>query len=187
MAKRIFRTKTTNVSEQGEIVTETEEEQLSILGRLATASGILIGLGALATAAGTLWNYNYQWARDIEVRTHEVKKPFYEQQFKYYFQAVETVGRLATSSVAKDEDIRAFWVLYYSLLAAVEDVNVDRAMVIFGHLLNSNAPQHCLKDASLLLSHCVKKSLEDTWQVNLGEPPELSCNEESRLKVSNCR
>src|SRR5213082_2748468 len=76
--------------------------------------------------------------------------------------------------------------LFYEKQATLYFNAVDEAMVAFGELLNRNAGRDCLQQASLLLSHCVKKSLEASWNVNLGAPPELPCERASFKEVSQC-
>jgi hypothetical protein len=187
MARSIIRTKTTFTNEAGEEITrESEEARASIFDRatsIATTVGILIGL---ITAIGTVYNYKIQAEHDLSVRERESKKLFYEKQATLYFKAVDTVGKIANAKSPNKPDIDEFWLLYWGSLGTVEDNAVDEAMVAFGELLNRNAGRDCLQQASLLLSHCVKKSLEASWNVSLGAPPELPCERASFKEVSQC-
>ncbi len=91
----------------------------------------------------------------------------------FYVEAMETVGKIATSESPAKEDLDRFWQLYWGRLGSVEDSQVDRAMVLFGNMIEPKLmPQRCLRIASLLLAHCVKSSWARTWQVKLDDPPE---------------
>jgi hypothetical protein len=130
--------------------------------------------------------YSYQSTKDIENRTFEAKKPFFEKQTAFYVDAMQTVSKIANSTTPSDEDLSHFWQLYWDALAAVEDNRVDRAMVIFGQRLSDTPPasKQCLTRLSLLLAHCVQQSWADTWHVRLDKPPELPCTDESFASVS---
>jgi hypothetical protein len=59
--------------------------------------------------------------------------------------------------------------MYWGSLAMVEDKGVNQAMITVEMILrNKSRDEGCLKGASLVLAHCVKRSLEknvwsDTW------------------------
>jgi hypothetical protein len=99
---------------------------------------------------------------------------------------METVSKIATSTSPAKDDVDHFWTIYWGRLGAVEDKNVDRAMVLFGKKLTNKSSADCLKNNSLLLAHCVKQSWADTWNVNLSPPTELPCNEPSFELVAGC-
>lgn len=195
MAKRVHRTKTTGTFDGKEITDEVEEERSSWFGieaapLYAAIVGALVGLLTAIVAVGT---YYYQSTKDIETRTFEAKKPFFEKQTARYVDAMETVSRIAKSTTPSQGDLSHFWQLYWGPLAAVEGIHVDNVMVIFGKRLGDNPParKECLTRISLLLAHCVKQSWSDTWHVPLDRPPELPCTDESFPKsfaeVSACK
>jgi hypothetical protein len=72
-------------------------------------------------------------------------------------------------------------------LAGAEDNLVDNAMVLFGEKLDEKSSTGYLQDASLLLAHCAKKSLEDAWKMAFGPPAELPCNDAPSQQVKACK
>jgi hypothetical protein len=149
----------------------------------AAVIGIVVGL---TTAIVGVASYREQARKDLATRDFESKKPFFDKQIEFYVDAMETVSKIAVSESPTKDDIVHFWTIYWGRLAAVEDEDVDKAMVIFGKKLDSKSPAKCLQDNALLLAHCVKKSWENTWKVPLGEPPELPCNAQSFQIVDRC-
>ena len=105
------------------------------------------------------------------------KKSFLEKQAELYFEVVPLVSKLANSEspdLIEKEDESRFWHIFWGELGMVEDADVARAMDLFGTSLNAfqgridNEP--CAKQRkaiSLMLSHCVRKSLGDNWGVQL--------------------
>ncbi|HEY1797230.1 MAG TPA: hypothetical protein VGG57_14055 [Stellaceae bacterium] len=187
MTKETTRTTINTIGDDGEEVsTETEIEKLHGLERFSSFSTIFGIAVALITVMGTLINYHYQHERDLDVRDREIKKIFYENQSKLYMSATDTVAKIASNITPSQVDVEKFWTLYWGSLATVEDTDVDSAMVEFGKLLNRKAEQHCLQAASLLLAHCVKQSFSKTWRVDLPQPPEFPCTQDSFNSVHTC-
>jgi hypothetical protein len=156
----------------------------------AAAFGIIFG--AITAMLGVA-SYREQVAssrdqadKELAARVFEAQKPFFEKQTEFYVEAMETVSKIATSASPAKDDLDHFWALYWGRLAAVEDTNVDHAMVVFGNKLKSGAPQMCLQQSSLLLAHCVKQSWADTWKVQLSLPPEVPCGDQSFNGVEAC-
>jgi len=184
--KTVKRTTEVIVVDGKEMTREIEEENgswLETLSSLATFGGILAGL---LTAVAAIVSYEEQSNKDLAARAFEAKKPFFEKQMTFYVDAMETVSKLANSDAPEAGVVDHFWEIYWGRLAAVEDTQVDRAMVIFGKKLNAKVPKVCLQQVSLLLAHCVKKSWADTWQVTLDIPPELPCTGDSFAAVERC-
>jgi hypothetical protein len=72
------------------------------------------------------------------------KKPFFEKQMTFYVDAMETVSKLANSDPTEAGVVDHFWEIYWGRLAAVEDTQVDRAMVIFGKNLTAKSAKGLL-------------------------------------------
>jgi len=150
----------------------------------APVTGIIFGLITAIVAVAT---YRETANKDLEARNFEAQKPFFEKQMEFYIDAVETVSKIATGVSPDKADVDHFWKIYWGRLAAVEDTSVDRAMVIFGGKLNNEkSSTHCLRQSSLLLAHCIKRSWADSWRVTLAPPPELQCDESSFEAVAKC-
>ena len=115
-----------------------------------------------------------QAIRDFE---RETKRPFLEQQFKLYGEAVAVASRLARAAEDKrlppKEDLDRFWELYWGPLAMVEDSQVEQSMVIFGRSLQDyernfrNDSASMMNQASLALAHRARESLEKQWGITL--------------------
>lgn len=189
MAKLVHRTKTTSTVDGKEVTDEVEEEKSSWVESAPSYAAIVGAIVALVTVIVAVRTYSYQSTKDIQSRTFEATKPFFDKQTVFYVDAMETVSRIANSTTPTQEDLSRFWQLYWGPLAAVEDNRVDSAMVIFGKRLGSTPPasKECLTKISLLLAHCVKQSWSDTWHVQLDKPPEFPCTDESFMAVSACK
>ena len=195
MTKKIIRSKEVKSAGETEITKEYEEEKSSWIEVASSFATIAAIIGGLITASVALANYRLQsdnenLAREKEIfsRERETKKTFFDKQAEFYFDAVEAVSNIATSSPhPSKEDIANFWKIYLGRLAAVEDNFVDHAMNSFGDKLTEKSSTACLEDASLLLANCVKKSLEDAWKVEFGPPPELPCNDASFKEIDACK
>jgi hypothetical protein len=186
MNKNIHRTKEVITAGEKEISNETEEETTSWIASIPSYVAVLTAVVALITAIVAVANYRQQSAKDISAREFDAQKPFFEKQTEFYVDAMQTVSKIATKDSPAKDDVDHFWELYYGRLAAVEDTLVDRVMVQFGEMLAKKSSSGCLKNTSLLLAHCVKKSWGDTWKVTLGDPPELPCDEGSFRKLKVC-
>ena len=107
------------------------------------------------------------------------KRPFLDQQFKLYGEAVAVASRLANvaeqgqpSSGDLAEDLNRFRVLYWGPLAMVEDF-MSRKRWFFSvaawrtvkTVLETIVPK--IKEASLTLAHRARESLEVQWGVQL--------------------
>ena len=134
----------------------------------------------IATVAVSAIVFFSQRERSMQDFERETKRPFLDEQFKLYGEAVAVASRLANAAEkgqasAGDlaEDLNRFWVLYWGPLAMVEDSHVEEAMVIFGRSLqdrqkgSSNECAGMIKQASLALAHRARESLEQQWGVQL--------------------
>ena len=117
-----------------------------------------------------------QNALENDALVRESKMVFLNKQFDLYVEAVTVVSKLATSLKyeGRDADLDRFWLLYWGELAMVEGPKVAEAMWEVGNILKtietSDSPvetRRTLEQASLKLSHCVSKSLEESWGFEL--------------------
>ncbi len=132
---------------------------------------------AIATVAVSAAVFLVQRDQSIQDFKRETKRPFLEQQFELYGEAVAVASRLAYAAHENgqlpEDDLRQFWELYWGPLAMVEDSRVEEAMVIFGRSLKDRSreiPNDCAKmldQASIALAHAARKSLEQQWGVKL--------------------
>ena len=121
----------------------------------------------------------------------EAKKVFLTKQFEIYVKAVEIASRLATKSQTPRDETE-FWQLYWGQLGMVEDGRVSDAMTLMRRTYGADlaarndgetAALECgnkLKDASLVLAHCVRKSLEESWKVKF-QPGTINLCTETHL------
>jgi hypothetical protein len=123
MVKVVHRTKNTSATDGKEITDEVEEERSSWIESAPSYTAIVSAFVGLVTIIVAFGTYRNQSAKDIETRTFEAKKPFFEKQMALYVDATETVSRIAGSSVPKPEDLTRFWQLYWGPLAAVESLS----------------------------------------------------------------
>jgi hypothetical protein len=147
-------------------------------------------IGGILIAAIAAWvsieTYLATSKKDTETISLESKKPFFDKQMKFYVYALETISKIAIADKPIEADVQHFEQIYWGHLGAVEDSYVDLAIVSFRNRLMHHASQQCLKSASLLFAHCVKKSWEATWGVTLGAPPEFPCEEQSFQYTDQC-
>lgn len=133
---------------------------------------------AISTVAISAFVFLAQRAQSIRDFERETKRPFIEQQFKLYGEAVAVASRLARAADRRQrpppmKDLQRFWELYWGPLAMVEDSRVEAAMVVFGRSLEdyagdiSNECSKMLNQASLALAHKARQSLEEHWGVEL--------------------
>lgn len=165
---------------------EVSQEKTSWIDSLPSYTAIGGILIAALAAYVSIATYLETSKKDADTSSRESKKPFFDKQIEFYADALETASKIAIADKPAETDVQRFEQIYWGRLGAVEDVYVDRAMVAFRKILKSNAPQYCLKNASLLLAHCVKKSWEITWDVSLGAPPEFPCEEDSFKAIDQC-
>lgn len=139
------------------------------------AGSAIAGIATIAISAAVFLAQRYQSIQDFE---RETKRPFIEQQFKLYGEAVAVASRLARAAdrgqqPPPEEDLQRFWELYWGPLAMVEDSRVEAAMVVFGRSLEDyteDTGTECsrkLNQASLALAHRARQSLEEQWGVEL--------------------
>ncbi|MCH8810027.1 MAG: hypothetical protein IH993_09385 [Proteobacteria bacterium] len=133
---------------------------------------------AISTVAISAFVFLTQRVQSIQDFERETKRPFIEQQFKLYGEAVAVASRLARAAEQgqrppPEEDLQRFWELYWGPLAMVEDFRVELAMVVFGRSLEDYAGgistecSRMLNKASLALAHRARQSLEEQWGVEL--------------------
>jgi hypothetical protein len=196
MIKTIRRSKETTRVGDKEITTETEDERGSPAESIASIATVLGIIVALVTAVVGVLSYRATTRNDDAARTLESKKPFYERQIAIYVDAMDAASRIATHGESAPADVDKFEQLFWGRMGAVEDEDVDKAMVLFRTKLAEREEQKqggkplapkCLQLASLLLAHCVKKSWASTWKVTLTDPPELPCGGESFKSIFACR
>src|SRR5689334_15513075 len=74
----------------------------------------------------------------FDKKESEFRKPFWDEQLKLYFEATDTVSKVANlpDGAERDEAVLRFWELFDGSLRVVEDSdNVSQAMVAFGTCL----------------------------------------------------
>lgn len=145
---------------------------------LIKGGGAAATIATVAVSAIVFFSQRERSIRDFE---RETKRPFLDEQFKLYGEAVAVASRLAHALEQEQQltskefsaDLGRFWVLYWGPLAMVEDSHVEEAMVIFGRSLqdrqngSSNECARMIKQASLALAHRARESLEQQWGVQL--------------------
>jgi hypothetical protein len=196
--------RTTEVINEGGLAktVEVEAESMSWIGLEAlttylTIGGVVVGLGCVLEGVLT---YDEQVEKEAKSRAFEARKPFFERQATFFTEAMQVVGKLATSERPEGEDLDLFWHLYWGRLAAVEGAKVDRAMTVVGKIIGTRSGpgkvsdaawmperRQCLQKASLLLAHCIKASWEQTWNVSLERSLEFPCEEGSFQAVERCQ
>jgi hypothetical protein len=204
MPKHTTRTTVVTKEDGKESTSETVVEKSSIWDRatsVATVAGIII---ALITAWKGILEYRHQAEQDRYARQHQVeqeaysremdakareresKKIFLDKQSELYFKVVNLVGEIAAKKSPTDKDRSDFDAMYLGPLPMVADEDVSQAVIIVERLLHEKPMERsisidngCLTDAALLLAHCVKRSLEKSWSVELGTPSEFPCDKSS--------
>ncbi len=133
-------------------------------------------LGAVATFAWGVFQFNANSRRQAETRRIEATKPFLDRQLELYTDATQAAATLATTLDPAQRETAAnrFWELYWGELALVEDKRVEAAMVRLGKAIGRNAPQEELKPLSLGLAHAARESLADSWGVKDWQDPHHS-------------
>lgn len=116
-----------------------------------------------------LWQY-------FEKAENEYKRPLWEKQLNYYFEATHSAAIIAVlrneeteSSQAEWQKARVrFWELYYGESVIVEDLAVSQAMVAFGKCLREYELKQCdqkrLKQLSLELALACRYSVSKSWK-----------------------
>jgi hypothetical protein len=102
----------------------------------------------------------------FDKRELDFRKPFWDEQLKLYFEATDTVSKVANLPAGPDRDkaIARYWELSYGSLRVVEDnENVSKAMVAFGACLARDCNQAALQNLSLNLADACKLSISETW------------------------
>ena len=131
--------------------------------------------------------------RQAKVNERESKRIYLEKQAAIYFEIVPLVSKLANAESAElieKGDEGRFWQIFWGELGMVEDTDVARAMDLFGVSLNAFQGRidnrQCAKERqaiSITLSHCVRKSLGDSWDVQLQDKTIRWCEEERLTKL----
>jgi hypothetical protein len=161
--------------------------------------GVLV---AVATRVGSAIAFFVQRADEIEDRKlqtavndrqakaheRESKRTYLEKQAEIYFEVVPLVSKLAnaeSAEVIEKGDERRFWQIFWGEIGMVEDTGVAQAMDLFGKSLDAFQGridnEKCAKKKraiSITLSHCVRKSLGDSWGVQLQDETLNWCAEE---------
>jgi len=121
-----------------------------------------------------------QLQTDNLTRRLVAQKPFIDEQLARYIETAKVVGRLAATNNFKEkqwnEDILRFEQLYWTELSMVEDEQVKHGMQTFGKKLRyidekvyplSKEEQSELQNLSYSLALALKKSIEQSWKVDL--------------------
>jgi hypothetical protein len=138
---------------------EQQHRRIDIGIKLITAVLAIIGAGM------GLWKY-------FDAAEKEFRKPYWERQISFYFQATSSAAILATSHDQKTlkEAEAKFWELYWGPLALVEDRRVEAAMVRYGDCLeDKKCNGNSLQQLSLNLAHTCRQSLGASWNLKLEE------------------
>jgi|tagenome__1003787_1003787.scaffolds.fasta_scaffold20773098_2 hypothetical protein len=151
-------------------------ETATLLKDLAPVGTLL--LSSLTAIGGGVWivvTYMRTQGDLVATRLFESRKPFLELRLKLYSEAAQVAGKLVTESYGSSEWNKAifrFWELYWSELSAVEDTNVESAMVglgkVIGKIATSGAKQPHqdeLETATYRLAHAVRDGLVAEWGV----------------------
>lgn len=133
-------------------------------------------LSSLTAIGGGVWivvTYMRAQRELVATRLFESRKPFLELRLRLYSEAAQVAGKLVTETYGSSEWIKAifrFWELYWSELSAVEDANVEAAMValgkVIGNIATSGAKQPHqgeLEAATYRLAHAVRDGLVPEW------------------------
>ncbi len=160
------------------------------------AGSAIAGIATVAISAAVFLAQRQQSIQDFE---RETRRPFIEQQFKLYGEAVAVASRLARAAdrdlhPPPEEDHQRFWELYWGPLAMVEDTRVEAAMVVFGRSLEDYAGERgtecskMLNQASLALAHNARQSLEKQWGVKLVTSEDIEVRDtEGKDLLDACR
>jgi hypothetical protein len=120
----------------------------------------------------------YHWNADIDARTRESRKPFLTLQLETYAKILPVTAKITRLWSQRNDSYQKtiymsavddFWEFYLGVLAMVEDLNVERAMVLFGKSLiadERHPDSQCAKskqDITLTLDHCARDSITVGW------------------------
>jgi len=115
-----------------------------------------------------------QKTKDAQAALREARKPFLERQRTLYFEATTVASKLSTLAEGAERETarKRFYELYWGELSAVEDTQVESAMVKFKQALedyesertgNRSASRSELELASYNLAHSCRDSLAREW------------------------
>ena len=142
---------------------------------------ILTVVGGAAWALVTFLGHEREVANEAklqaisaqESRNFETRRPFLDQQLKYYIEVAKVAGYLVTHKPSDpdwDGNNVRFAQLYWSELSIVESRDVESAMVDFGKKLDlyvrtqTEEAHSELKTASLDLAHAIRADLDSIWK-----------------------
>jgi hypothetical protein len=135
--------------------------------RLESGTKIVTSIVAIATIIGGAVEYytTYRHQREIEhqANVRESQKAFLDHQLSLYFEATSAASTIATSKAGSQEREKAetrFWQLYWGELSAVENGEVESAMVDFGNVLKAKGGRTWNFKTELCRSHVVR---ENRW------------------------
>jgi hypothetical protein len=102
-----------------------------------SAIKVLSILGAVATFAWGVFQYDQTQKQQAETRRIEATKPFLERQLALYTEATQIASTIATTNdkSKRESALERFWALYWGELALVEDAFVEGAMVKLGEAI----------------------------------------------------
>lgn len=140
-------------------------------GGLESALKILAGFVTLVGLFWGMFTYLDSRERELDTRRVEATRTFLERQLELYTHATRAAATLATTEddAARAQASKRFWELYWGELALVENQEVERAMVEMGRGLEEGASAAQLRQLSLNLAHACRKSLAESWGVELWE------------------
>lgn len=147
------------MNEKRPIKTEIVVAVISLVGSLVAAIIALQANHQATTIAAQMSHFS------------ERQKPFLQRQVELYFEIVDITSRIANLPESKDRsELEArFWILYWGQLGIVEDDLVIKQMIDFGKKLEANAGASDLKKVSIGLATACRKSLSNTWNLDLAE------------------
>jgi hypothetical protein len=159
---------------------------------LAVVQALFPVVASLATAIWAINSYLDQQKSSELARIKEFKKPFFERQLAVYSETAQLTGKLLGEpfgSPAFLENQKKFMALVYSELAMVGDGDVKMAATTFStNLLAATANIEPYSDkllkSGLCLSHYLRASIANNWQVSFGKNPQ---DEEQLLEIKACR
>jgi hypothetical protein len=146
---------------------ELERKRLD-LEQLQSWLKVLAVIGACFTFGFSVWCYFDKRKSEFEVRKIEASQPFLKRQLALFEEATQITALIASSESPGDEKEKTmrFWQLYYGELALVEQGEVQKAMVKYGELLDSENYGDALEEAALSVAWACREELAKSWKVD---------------------
>jgi hypothetical protein len=180
---------------EGGIMAENSSQNMSGSSKLETFSKLAQTVSVIAGIVVSVWTISAAQIKDAEARIHEIEKdrfqiekyyaerrdidrrnrieatkPFLSIRQKLYMETVKLIGILANPSDHKPDEINAakkrFRQLYVAELSMVESHDVEKEMFnLAGSVDPSLVKLTPAQISSLKLSHAIRDSLVNSWQV----------------------